>query len=45
MEEAFVLMYFGKGITFLDVLEMTNREREWLVKRLLKQIKLEKQDG
>lgn len=45
MESAFALIYFGKGITFLDVLEMTMKERDWLTKRLLKQMRLETKNG
>jgi hypothetical protein len=30
-------MYYGHGFTFSDILDMTEKERDWFMKRLLKQ--------
>lgn len=34
-------MHFGNGFTFGDILEMTGKEREWYLKRLLRQLRAE----
>jgi hypothetical protein len=34
-----LLMWYGHGFSFSDILEMTPKEREWFVKRLGKQYK------
>jgi hypothetical protein len=34
-------MYFGHGFTFSDILELTEKERAWFMKRLLRQLRTE----
>lgn len=39
-EDIHVLTYHG-NYTFQDVMEMTYQERQWFIKRLLRQFKME----
>jgi len=34
-------MHYGHGFTFSDILEMTSKERDWFLKRLLRQLRAE----
>lgn len=37
MEEVHILAYFGKGGYTVNPLDLTGRERDWLIERLNKQ--------
>ena len=35
------LLWYGKGFTFTDALELTPKEREWYLRRIARQLKAE----